>query len=111
MRGSLDMPSFTAVHYNAACGDKLTIQGIICDGILEKAVFEGSGCVISQAMASLLLEKYNGSVLVHIQNLTEKEVKNLLPIPLGPVRFKCALLALEALQKGVREYAQSKQAV
>ncbi|MFA6065819.1 MAG: iron-sulfur cluster assembly scaffold protein [Candidatus Babeliaceae bacterium] len=105
--GTLDNPTFTVVHSNQSCGDSITFEGIIRNNILEKVAFVGKGCVISQASASLLAESVCGLAVDCVQKLHVDHVMTLLGnSPLGPVRMKCALLALEALHKGVSLHAQ-----
>lgn len=99
--GKLVSPSFVAIESNPLCGDLIEIKGVVVQDRLVMAVFSGAGCVISQAAASILLEKYQGSLITEILNLTSQDVLNLIGMELGPNRLKCALLALIALQKGI----------
>jgi len=55
-RGRLENADFTISQFNPSCGDKISVEGIIQDGILTQVAFEGKGCVISQAAASMLSE-------------------------------------------------------
>lgn len=96
-------PNFIACEANPLCGDLIQIKGLVQNGKLAKAVFSGSGCVISQATASILLEKYLGAQVDLILNLTSTDVLGLIGMELGPNRIKCALLALVALQDGVNK--------
>jgi nitrogen fixation protein NifU and related proteins len=50
----------TAEGYNPLCGDKLKLYVVIDDGIIADVAFEGSGCAISMASASLLTERLKG---------------------------------------------------
>ncbi len=67
-------------------------------------VFDGAGCVISQASASLLAEAVVNKKISEIIACDHHMVQELLGVDLGPVRMRCAVLALEALQKGIRDY-------
>lgn len=95
---------FTTGQYNPSCGDSIALQGIINDQILTHLVFEGAGCVISQATASLLTEYAIGQRLDTLKTLDVDALLAMLAIPLGPTRLKCALLALHALQGGIETY-------
>ena len=63
--------------------------------------FSGVGCSISLAAASMLCEHVEGRTLDEVKTLTREDVLEMLGIELGPVRLKCALLALKTLKAGV----------
>jgi len=104
-RGELATPDFSSDLHNPSCGDSIVIQATIKDGILANIAFEGNGCVISQAAASLLTEAIKEKSLDEIRSFTPDHLIALLGIPLGPTRLKCALLALDALKAGIARYA------
>jgi len=99
-----------AEGYNPLCGDKVTVYLDIEDGIIRDASFEGVGCAISTATASLMTEALKGRKVAEVESLfrdfqemvTEREAS---PRPqlgklevLGgvrefPGRVKCATLA------------------
>jgi nitrogen fixation NifU-like protein len=100
-RGQIASPSFVLAEFNPLCGDLVQVTGVISAGSLLQAAFHGKGCVISQAAASLLLEKYVGCQLNDILNLKSADILNLIGMELGPNRINCAILPLIALQKGI----------
>ena len=83
---------------NPSCGDMVTIEVMLEGSVITQARFAAQGCVISCATASLLLHTVTGNTVEEIQKLDTEFMKNLVGIPLGPTRLRCALLALEALQ-------------
>ncbi len=101
-KGELESPTFVERATTVSCGDVVTVYGLIDNGVLVQACFNGSGCVISQAAASLLMEHVMGKPITVIQELTPVACAELLGIELGPVRLRCALLAYEALQRGIK---------
>lgn len=104
-RGRLENPDFSTAQYNPSCGDSISIQGCVEKGILTKVAFIGSGCVISQAAASILSELCIDKPIDEILAIKKEDVPKLLGIDdLGPTRLKCALLALVALQDGLLKY-------
>ncbi len=105
-RGTLDNADFKSGLYNPSCGDKVAMEGCVQERILTKAVFEGNGCVISQATASLLTEALVGKSIEDIVALDNQFLHTMLGTELGPIRFKCALLPLQALQEGIAQYMQ-----
>src|SRR3989344_4394251 len=100
--GTLENASHEATEYNSVCGDEVTVQLLVKEGIVKDIKFSGSGCVISMVAASLLTDKVKGMKVKDIKILKPQEVKNLLKIKLNPGRVKCALLALEAVKGALR---------
>lgn len=103
-RGSLATPDFFSKQYNPSCGDKIQFAGHISSELVKELVFEGEGCVISQATASMLTEVAKGKVLHEIKVLDKDFVMRMIGMQLGPIRVKCALLPLIALQEGIATY-------
>lgn len=100
----LENPTFSSDKKNPSCGDVMHIEGILTNNVLTHVAFQGSGCVISQATASMLTEQCLGKTIEHILALTDQDILDLIGIELGPVRIKCALLSLQALQEGISGY-------
>ena len=94
--------------YNPVCGDEVTMQLKIENGKIKEAKFTGRGCAISQAAASMLTENALGKKTEQLLQMKGDEMLKLLKINPGPVRIKCALLALRATQKGIIEYETRK---
>jgi nitrogen fixation NifU-like protein len=99
--GTLDHPDITYEDSNPLCGDKIRMDFKIEDGVIEQVRFSGHGCSISQASASMLCEKVEGLPLEQARTISRDDVLEMLGIELGPVRLKCALLALKTLKAGV----------
>lgn len=107
-KGTLEQYDFATELVNPSCGDAVIMQGIVRDGVITKIFFDGRGCVISQAIASMLTELCLGKTPEEILALTPDFAKELVGIPLGPTRLKCALLPLQALQEAIAAYKQDK---
>lgn len=97
--GILEHPTHQAKALNASCGDKLQMDIIIKNDIIQDVKFSGVGCAISQAAASLLTETVAKKSVTEVLALEPKDVLALLGVPLSPSRIKCALLSLETLKK------------
>jgi len=103
-KGVISDATLVAELHNPSCGDSIAITGnVIHDGVQE-VKFTGQGCVISQAAASLLMEQLAGESFETILGYDKGYMLQLLGIALGPVRVKCALLPLEAVQQAIRDY-------
>ncbi len=86
---------------NPLCGDKIRIDIKLKGNIVEAVRFNGKGCAISQAAASMLTDELIGKSLDEIKKMDKDFVINLLGIPLGPARIKCALLPLKVIKAGI----------
>lgn len=104
--GKLDNPSIQAKDTNPLCGDVVEIQ-IQLDN-QKKAMeirFNGKGCAISQASASMLTEMVQGKTLEEIRGIGSEKILEALGTPdLGHTRIKCALLSLKVLKTGVYSF-------
>lgn len=99
--GTLEHPDIRAEDSNPLCGDKIRMELQVKDGRVEDVRFTGIGCSISRAAASMLTEEIKGKTLEEVKRIGRDEVLEMLGIELGPVRLKCALLALKTLKVGV----------
>ena len=100
-RGTLENPDITYEDANPLCGDVIRMDFKVSDGRIARVAFSGHGCSISQASASMLCEKLEGMALDEAKKISREDVLEMLGIELGPVRLKCALLALKTLKAGV----------
>lgn len=100
-KGHLENPDVQFHDHNPFCGDQITIELKIEDGKVVDAVFDGRGCAISQATASMLVEDVIGKTLDEVKALDKEYILEMLGIEIGPTRLKCALLSLKVLKAGV----------
>ena len=97
--GTLESPDARVEDANPLCGDRLRMDFRFRDGRVAEVRFSGQGCSISQASASLLCEAIEGKPLEEVKALTRQDVLDLLGVDeLGPVRSKCAMLALKTVK-------------
>lgn len=102
-REKLERPDFASGQFNPSCGDQVSIEGMREGEVITKLAFTGTGCVISQATASLLTEWCTGKTVAEIMALDAEAIQELIDMQLGPVRLKCALLPLYALHAGLKK--------
>lgn len=94
---------------NPLCGDEIDIHLKVEDNIVKDIKFEGRGCAISQASASMLTEMVMNKSLTSIKELGKDDIlENIGLVNLGPARIKCALLSLKVLKMSMVEYYASK---
>jgi nitrogen fixation NifU-like protein len=91
-------------EYNPTCGDDITIYLKIKNDIIEDVKFDGNGCSISIASASMLTDFVKGKKLSEIEKMDFKTLKELINIDPGPARLKCATLSLKTLKGAVFLY-------
>lgn len=106
---------------NPLCGDRLTVWLKVEDGVIKDAAFQGSGCAISKASASLMTSAVKGKTREEAEALFERfrrlvtgsmepaEAESLgkLVVFSGlsefPIRVKCASLSWHALKAALNE--------
>jgi len=101
-KGALDPCDFTEKGVNPSCGDVLTLCVVVKDGKIENISFDGEGCAISIAGASMLTEFAKEKTVKKLQKMEESAMFDMLGVSISPGREKCALLAYGALQKIVK---------
>jgi nitrogen fixation NifU-like protein len=89
-------------EFNPICGDDITVRIKFNEAEQVADIgYEGVGCAISQAGASLTTEAVKGYTKEKIQRMEKEDVIRLFGSVIIPTRFQCALLALKAIQKTV----------
>ena len=94
--------------HNPSCGDDLTLQLNVEDGIIKDAAYTGSGCAISQVEEALrLVEIFLGMIKKEITDENELEeledAMALQNISNMPARVKCAVLAWHTLKEALKK--------
>lgn len=98
-KGHLDPYDYAYEDTNPLCGDEVRIELRVDDaGNVSEIMFDGQGCAISQASASILTEIVKGMSVQDVKNLPKEELLDELGIELSPARLKCALLSLHVLK-------------
>ena len=96
--GVLESPSATFEGSNPLCGDRITMQLAVDDGVVREVGFTGRGCAISQASASLLTDEIKGKPVADVVGFGAADLLDLLGIDISPARLKCAMLSFDSLQ-------------
>lgn len=90
---------------NPLCGDEIDIHLRVDKDMIKDIKFEGRGCAISQASASMLTELVMDKPLSVVKDLAKDEIlENIGLVNLGPARIKCALLSLKVLKLSMVKY-------
>ena len=112
-------PSHTAEGFNPLCGDQITVYLKINDGAINDIAFQGMGCAISRASASMMTQSIKGKTLPEAdqifnafhQMLTDPQsepdydtlgdLETLAGVNEYPTRIKCAVLPWHALRSAI----------
>ncbi|MGY3704827.1 SUF system NifU family Fe-S cluster assembly protein [Vagococcus martis] len=124
-KGVLDEATSQIELNNPTCGDVIQLQLVMKDGVIDDIAFDGHGCSISMASASMMTDAVKGKTekeaieiiadfleLVQGENIGEKkkvlkDAQMLGGVAKFPARIKCATLAWKALERGIIEENQT----
>ena len=95
----IEAPSLEFEDSNPLCGDQLRVALVVDEeGTVADLRFNGHGCAISQAAASLAGEEVKGMKIDEVLRLDREFILDLLGIELSATRLKCGLLSLKVLK-------------
>ena len=86
---------------NPLCGDVVRVELEVKDGRIRQAWFGGEGCCISQAAASMLMQKMEGKSLDEARQFSGQDMLQMFGARLTPNRQKCCLLPWRVLQSAM----------
>ena len=104
--GALDHADVVRPGGNPGCGDVVTIY-LKVDPTTDKILgltFEGEGCTISQASASVLTEMAEDMTLAEVETMSHDDLLDTLGRDVVMSRPRCAMLSLDTLKSAAREY-------
>lgn len=127
--GPLPAATHSAQLHNALCGDRVTLRLQVLDERIAQARFEGDGCALSRAAASLLTDRVRGQTVPEARQLAgdlgrflgkDEAQREELREQLGelvalegvrefPSRLRCATLPAEALTQALAQAPQQKE--
>lgn len=112
----LEQATQSAEGYNPLCGDRITLYLNLENGVIADVAFQGSGCAISRASASMLTQSIKGQTVAKAQEIFEAfhqmltepgaeldydvlgDLETLSGVVAFPTRIKCAVLAWHTMQ-------------
>ena len=97
--GTLEDPDLEFEDTNPLCGDQLRVMLNVDEaGKVADVRFDGHGCAISQAAASMASDELVGMAVDDLVKLDRSFVLDLLGIDISATRMKCALLSLKVIK-------------
>ncbi len=110
-RGHCVHPTHAHEDDNPLCGDVVRIElQVDKEGKIRDIWFDGDGCCISQASASMLVEKMEGKTVEEVKQFTADQMLELFGARLTPNRQKCCLLSWRVLQSAIFSPANDETA-
>lgn len=119
-KGSIEDGALTIDMNNPTCGDRIHLTLQVTDGVVQNAKFDGEGCSISMASASMMTQAVKGKKVEEALQLSTVfsemmlgqeyddsldlgDIEALNGVSKFPARIKCATLAWKAMEKGIAE--------
>lgn len=119
-KGSLEDGTLTIDMNNPTCGDRIHLTMNVENGVVKDAKFDGDGCSISMASASMMTQNIKGKDIEVAMKMSAifsdmmqgkdyddsidlGDLEALQGVAKFPARIKCATLAWKAMEKGVKE--------
>jgi nitrogen fixation NifU-like protein len=123
-QGTMSDADVKLLGKNPLCGDEIEIFIKLKDNVVDKVAFQGSGCAISQASASVMTEMIKGKTLEEARELVETfstmvkgeglpegmddmdDMAAFRGVSEFPTRVKCALLAWKTFLQAIQEKSE-----
>ena len=110
-RGRVPNPTIVHEEENPLCGDRVHLELLLDENQrIREAWFDGHGCAISQAAASILVRQVEGRTISELSAFQASQMLLLLGVRLTASRQKCGLLAFKVLETMLRTLAGRKPA-
>ena len=121
---AIDSPTAKQEGYNPLCGDRLTLYVTVDGDVIKDVAFQGSGCAISKASASLMTDALKGKTVAEARELFDQfhdmitsnpdtpaadlgKLSVLAGVREFPTRVKCASLAWHTMKAAVAEHRET----
>jgi nitrogen fixation protein NifU and related proteins len=119
--GVLEPSTLHEMGVNPLCGDEFELFMNIENDMVKQARFQGKGCSISRASASIMVDLVEGKTITEVSNLIKKfkgmflddtmpdfteeeeDLESLSSVKKVPVRVKCAVLSWNTLEKALKD--------
>ena len=107
-KGRIEDATISVSGGNPGCGDVVTMYVTIEDGVATHVHFEGQGCTISQAGASMVAEKYEGEPIDTIEQASTDDMIDEMGREVVISRVRCAAVGIGTLKGAIQQYRKDK---
>lgn len=107
-KGRIEDATVSVSGGNPGCGDVVTMYVTIEDGVATHIGFEGQGCTISQAGASMVAEKYEGEPIETIEQASTDDMIDEMGREVVISRVRCAAVGIGTLRGAIQQYRRDK---
>jgi nitrogen fixation NifU-like protein len=107
-KGRIENATVSISGGNPGCGDVVTMYVNIEDGVAKEISFEGQGCTISQAGASMVAEKYQGEPIETIEQASTDDMIDEMGREVVVSRIRCASVGIGTLKGAIQQYRKDK---
>ena len=107
-KGRIEDATVSVSGGNPGCGDVVTMYVTIEDGVAKQIQFEGQGCTISQAGASMVAEKYEGQPLEEIEASSTDDMIDEMGREVVVSRIRCASVGIGTLKGAIQQYRKAR---
>lgn len=108
-RGKLAGATVSSSKKNPMCGDNLSLDLRIEDGVIKDAKFDGSACSVSVISASIMTDFLIGKKLSEVRKITKDDLLKMINLNLTTSRVACATLIFTALEDAIKKYDEGKK--
>jgi nitrogen fixation NifU-like protein len=107
-KGRIEDATVSVSGGNPGCGDVVTMYVTIEDGKATHVSFEGQGCTISQAGASMVAEKYEGRPIEEIEQASTDDMIDEMGREVVISRVRCATVGIGTLKGAIQQYRKDQ---
>ena len=107
-KGRIEDATVSVSGGNPGCGDVVTMYVTIEDGVATHVNFEGQGCTISQAGASMVAEKYEGTPIEEIEQASTDDMIDEMGREVVISRVRCAAVGIGTLKGAIQQYRKDQ---
>ncbi|MGE3908049.1 MAG: iron-sulfur cluster assembly scaffold protein, partial [Chloroflexota bacterium] len=107
-KGRIEDATVSVSGGNPGCGDVVTMYVTIEDGVAKKVQFEGQGCTISQAGASMVAEKYEGQPIEEIEASSTDDMIDEMGREVVMSRIRCASVGIGTLKGAIQQFRKDQ---
>jgi nitrogen fixation NifU-like protein len=106
-KGTLSAATNRVDGHNPFCGDRVHLDLMIVDGVIQDARWQGDMCFVSSIGAEFLLEAVIGKRVEVVQTFNQQQLLDLMGLNLSTSRIACATLTLKALHQALADYQKA----